>query len=113
MLYLIFSLLYISSFLILSLLVTPSILCRHVISNTLKSLFLLLLQCPCLRVVPVSRTCVSLWSCSCLLSSICHVLLARPILLSTSLSDPFCVLMFPRRCTKFSVCSRFSPSTSR
>src|SRR6218665_27493 len=48
--------------------------------------------------------------------SACQVPLANPILLSTSLSDPSCqscVLIFPPRYTKFSVCSNSCPSTSR
>src|SRR6218665_575288 len=44
--------------------------------------------------------------------SACQVPLANPILLSTS--DPSnCVLIFPPRYTKFSVCSNSCPSTSR
>src|SRR6218665_55337 len=44
--------------------------------------------------------------------SACQVPLANPILLSTPLSDPSCVLIFPPRYTKFSVCSNSCPSTS-
>src|SRR6218665_4053347 len=45
--------------------------------------------------------------------STCQVPLANPIVHSTSLSDPSCVLIFPPRYTKFSVCSNSCPSTSR
>src|SRR6218665_3567142 len=120
---LIFSLLKISSFLILSLLVTPSIFRRHAISNTLS-------LCFCFSfIVHVSALYSSVLNTStsyirvfvALLSSLefhtfpsaCQVPLANPILLSTSLSDPSCVLMFPPRYTKFSVCSNSCPSTSR
>src|SRR6218665_2395424 len=42
-----------------------------------------------------------------------QVPLANLILLSTSLSDPSCVLIFPPRYTQFSICSNSCPSPSR
>src|SRR6218665_2360103 len=91
-----------------------------------KSLFLLLFHCPCLsvvysRVLNTSRL-PRIPACFvALLSSLefhtfpsaCQVPFANPILLSISLSDPSCVLIFPPRYTKFFVCSNSCHSTSR
>src|SRR6218665_835472 len=117
---LIFNLLNISSFLILSLLVNASIFRRHAISNTLS-------LCFCFSFIfHFSALCSGLLNTSpsymrvfvALLSSLefhtfpsaCQVPFANPILLSTFLSDPSCVLIFPPRYTKFSVCSNSCPS---
>src|SRR6218665_2605985 len=96
--HLIFSLLYISSFLILSLPVTPSILHRHSISNTLSLCFcfsfnvhvsklynrVLSTSVSYRRIVAVLLGSFELH----VFPSACHVPLARPTLLSTSMSDP-------------------------
>src|SRR6218665_2769998 len=119
----IFSLLNISSFLILSLLMTPSIFRRHAISNTLSLCFcfsfIVHVSALYSRVLNTSTSYMRVLVA--LLSSLefhtfpsaCQVPLANPILLSTSLPDPSCVLIFPPRYTKFSVCSNSCPYTSR
>src|SRR6218665_1051122 len=120
---LIFSLLNISLFLILSLLVPPSIFRRHAISNTLSLCFCFSFSVHVSaldsRVLNTSTSYMRVFVA--LLSSLefhtlpsaCQVPLANPILLSTSLPDPSCVLIFPPRYTKFSVCSNSCPYTSR
>src|SRR6218665_3373688 len=122
----IFSLLNISSFLILSLLVNPSIFRRHAISNTLSLCFCFsfIVHVSVLysrvHMLNASRPTSYMRVFVTLLSSLefhtfpgaCQVPLANPILHSTSLSDPSCVL-FPPRYTKFSICSNSCPSTSR
>ena len=104
----------ISSFLILSLLVTPSIFRRHVISNTLSLDLSLSFSVQVSELyrstlfTNVSNTRIFV----CLLSSldvhilfsVCSMPLANPILRSMSFPDPSLVLIFPPRYTKFSVC---------
>src|SRR6218665_320033 len=119
---LIFSLLDISSFLILSLLVISSIFRRHATVNTLSLCFSFIVHVSALysRVLNTSTSYMRAFVA--LLSSLefhtfpcsaCQVPLVNPILLSTSLSDSSCVLIFPPRYTKFSLCSNSCPSTSR
>src|SRR6218665_602406 len=99
--HLMFSLLYISSFLILSLLVTPAILRRQAISNTLSLCFCFSFNIHVSTLYNrVLNTSVSYMRISMALlryfelhifPSACHVPLARPIFLSTSSSDPSCM----------------------
>ena len=109
------------SFLILSLLVTPSIFRRHVISNTL-SLDLSfsfsvhvseLFRSTLFTNVSYTRIFVCLLSSLDvhILFSLCSMPLANPILHSISFPDPSLVLIFPPRYTKFSVCFSYCPFT--
>src|ERR1700733_11541426 len=114
--------LYISSFLILSLLVTPFIFHKHAISKTLSRCFWVSFSVQVSELYSNAlNTSVSyiLTFVVLLISfefhtfpSICHIPLANPTLLSTSFSESPLVLNFSPKYTKLSVSSSCCPSTS-